>query len=322
MEHYRVLVTGSAGAIGYFLTKSLAERGYKVFAVDNFIRGKKDKLYEELLSKENVEHIEIDLTKPEEVKELPKNVDYVYHLAALNGTQNFYEVPFDVVVNSTLPTVHLLYHYKDSHLKRFVYAGSSEAYASTVSFFNWRIPTGENVPLCIEDVKNVRWSYAASKLLGEIATVSASKQFGIPYTIVRYHNVFGPRMGDKHVIPDFIQRIKEGRYELYGCDNTRSFIYVEDAVEITISLAESDRGANDIFNVGSEREIRIFELGNLILKLIGIENVKIKCYPAPEGSVKRRLPDINKLKKTLNFKPKYSLEEGLKRTIKYYLGGK
>ena len=314
----RVIVTGAAGAIGYHLCKYLADKGFYVYAVDNYIRGKKDKLYRKLLSLRNVEEIYADLANYDELFKLPKNVDIVFHLAAYNGTQNFYEVPFDVIWHSTLPTINLLMYYKNSNLRRFIYTGSSESYASTVEVFNWKIPTDENVPLCIKEPKNVRWSYAVSKLHGEVATVAASKQFGIPYTIIRYHNIYGPRMGDKHVIPDFIQRAKNGMYKLYGCHNTRTFLYVKDAVRVTYELALSNKAVNEIFNVGGEEEIKMIDLAKLILEIMGVRE-KIECYPAPPGSVIRRVPDISKLKKTIDFKPVYSLTEGLKETIKYYL---
>ena len=315
----RILVTGAAGAIGYHLSKYLADLGFEIYAVDNFLRGKKDKYYRQLISKPNVFSIEVDLSNPTEINKLPKNIDYIFHLAAYNGTQNFYERPFSVLYHSTLPTINLLEYYRGVPIKKFIYAGTSEAYASTVQMFNWKVPTAEDVPLCIDNITNPRWSYAVSKIHGEMAIISAATEFGLNYLIIRYHNVYGPRMGDKHVIPDFIQRVKKGIYELYGCHNTRTFLYVKDAVEATVKLAFSTEITNDIFNVGSEYEITILELGKLILKLMNQEDKEIKCFPAPKGSILRRVPDITKLKKAIGFKPKYSLEEGLKETINYYI---
>ena len=159
-----VLITGGAGFIGFALADVLSRRAdTKVFVVDNFVRGERDAAYEELCSRDSVVAFELDLTDSNAVRELPESIDVIFHMAALNGTQNFYERPYDVVRCSTLPTFHLLDRYgSTSALKRFVYAGSSEAYAGTVSTFDWPVPTAEDVPLCITDPSNLRWSYGGS----------------------------------------------------------------------------------------------------------------------------------------------------------------
>lgn len=316
----RVLITGAAGAIGYHLSKYLKDRGDSIVMVDNFIRSKVDDEYLDLQKSENVTHIEADLSDPLLVEELPLDVDYVYHLAAMNGTQNFYTSPFEVVCNSTLPTLHLLRHYSQSgRLRRFIYAGSSESYASTVSEFDWPVPTAENVPLCIADPRNVRWSYGASKLHGEVACFAAEAEFGIPSSIIRFHNVYGPRMGDKHVIPDFLLRAFDGVYELYGFSDTRSFIYVDDAVRATVCVGESDRCKNEIINVGGDYELSMITLGEIIMRHLGIDQ-EIRCFPSPQGSVRRRAPDLSKLFELTDYRPRVALEQGLRQTIDYYKG--
>ena len=315
----KILVTGGAGAIGYHLSKTLADLGHDVVIADNFSRSENDLLFSQLILRGNVKFFNIDLCDPSAVSNLDVDFDYVYHLAAMNGTQNFYTIPFDCLLNCTLPTLNLLRYFgHNGKLKRFIYAGSSEAYASTVTRFGWKVPTDEKVPLCIDDPQNVRWSYGGSKLHGELATVAASKQFSIPYTIIRYHNVYGPRMGYKHVIPDFLRRAQAGVYELYGFQDTRSFIYVTDAVDATIIVADNNSMANEIVNIGSKDEITILALAEKILSLMGI-NSEIVCHPSPKGSVSRRAPDLSKLSRLTGFKPKVSLDKGLLETIRYYL---
>ena len=295
------------------------KKGFEVYIADNYSRSKRDRYVESIFKKPNVHEIEINLCNKNEYIKLPKEVDYIYHLAALNGTQNFYESPFDVLVNYTQPTIELLNYYSKSlKLKRFIYAGSSEAYATSVSVFNWEVPTKENVPLGVADPTNVRWSYGGSKLYGELAVIAASAQFNIYFTILRYHNIYGPRMGDKHVIPDFLIRAKRGRYKLYGHQNTRSFIYVDDAVSATILCAESENTKNEILNIGSRVEITMFDLAKKIMKLLDVEG-NIICDDPPKGSVQRRVPDITKVCKLTGFSPKVSLEDGLAKTIKFDL---
>lgn len=316
-----ILVTGAAGFLGFYIARQLAaDSNTSVVCVDSFIRGRRDPLYAELIARPNVTHITADLCDPAAISALPDDVDVIFHMAALNGTQNFYERPFDVVRCCTLPTMNLIEKYGPiGRLKRWVYAGTSEAYASTVTRFGWEVPTGEDAPLSFDDVFNARWSYGASKAHGEIATVNGCRHFNIPFTIARFHNAYGPRMGDKHVIPDFLARARGGVYELYGYEDTRSFIYAEDAARATILLANAEAAAGQVVNVGSEEEMTIRGLGEAIMKAAGLVG-EIALHPSPKGSVKRRAPKIARLRALTGYKPEWMLPEGLKATADYYLG--
>lgn len=316
----KCLVTGAAGFLGFYVAKYLVQQGYHVYVIDNFIRGDNDQAYQEFATHPNVTRYDLDLCDDAAVKQLPQDIDYIFHLAALNGTQNFYERPLAVLRCCTLPTFYLLEHYRgNNQLKRFIYAGTSEAYASTVTHFKWPVPTQENVPLSIDDPTNPRWSYGAAKIHGEVLTIQACRELGLDYSIIRYHNAYGPRMGDKHVIPDFLTRIKQqGQCELFGFADTRSFIYAEDAAIATVKIALAKNCANEIINVGGEQEIKILDLAERILELAGIEQ-EIICHPSPKGSVARRAPDISKLLNLTDYQPKWDLNAGLRETIKYYL---
>lgn len=314
-----VLITGAAGFIGFALADALSKQpGTSVHVVDNFVRGDRDTAYRELCDRESVYAYVLDLTDASSMRELPASVDVIFHMAALNGTQNFYERPYDVVRCSTLPTFHLLDRFgAGGGLRRFVYAGSSEAYAGTVTRFDWPVPTAEDVPLCIDDPRNIRWSYGGSKLHGEITVTAASHQFGVNYTNIRYHNVYGPRMGDKHVIPDFLARMKNGVYQLYGHADTRSFIYIDDAVRATLMLADCPDAANETVNVGSDNEVRISTIGEMLLATAGID-AEIELFDSPQGSVPRRAPDISKLRALTGFSEQVGLDDGLRRTWQAY----
>lgn len=317
-EPQKILVTGGAGAIGFQLAKALAARGDEVFIADNFIRSERDQAFQDLVAQDNVHEININLSEGEQYHQLPEEVDYVYHLCAFNGTQNFYSHSFSVLLHSTLPTILLLQKYGASKaLKRFIYAGSSEAYACSVTRFAWPVPTDETVPLGIEDPLNPRWSYGGSKMHGELACVAANKELGTPFTILRYHNIYGPRMGDKHVVPDFIERAKKGVFELYGYEDTRSFLYVADAVVATMACAEHPGAQGEIIHLGSDEEIKILTLAETMMRLMGKSDT-IRCHASPTGSVKRRAPNVAKLMALIDFKPQYSLEAGLKETLSFY----
>lgn len=316
----KILVSGAAGFLGYHLAHTLAQDPENtVICVDNGIRGAFDDAYAALTALPNVEHHAIDLNDPAVLAVLPDDVDLIYHLAALNGTQNFYERPFEVVRCCTLPTLNLLQKYAPlRRLRRFVYAGTSESYASTVTRFGWQVPTAEDVPLGIDDVFNPRWSYAMGKMHGEVATITACNQFDIGFSIIRYHNAYGPRMGDKHVVPDFYDRARKGVFALYGYEDTRSFIYVDDAVRATIAVAEAEGANGEVVNIGGSREITMLELGEIMMQVAGLAG-EIEKHPSPKGSVKRRCPDVAKLRRLTGFEEQWTLEDGLKKTAEFYL---
>lgn len=315
------LVTGAAGFLGYYIARQLAETtDDRILLVDNFSRGERDALFEQLAGRPNVEAIDLDLNDQTATAALPGDVDIVFHMAALNGTQNFYERPFEVVKSCTLPTLHLIEHFGEAGTRpRFLYAGTSESYAASVTRFGWPLPTAEDVPLCIEDIFNARWSYAGSKMHGEIATVNGCRFYDMPFTIVRFHNAYGPRMGDKHVIPDFLARARQGVFELYGSEDTRSFIYGDDAAAATIALARADGADGQVVNIGGSREIRIRDLAELMMDAAGLSG-EIVMHPSPSGSVRRRLPDVSKAESIIGRFEEMSLEDGLRRTADFYLG--
>ena len=309
------LVTGAAGFLGAHLTRLLSSRGEEVLAVDIGIHATAERQFERLSALPGVEVRRGDLGDPQFVAGLPR-VEGVYHLAALNGTQNFYTRPWATLRHSTMPTLLLLEHYSHLEPDFFFYAGSSEAYASTVTVFDWAVPTGEEVPLGIADPKQVRWSYGGSKLHGEIACFAAQAETGLPVVVGRFHNAYGPDMGIHHVIPDFIERGKQGVFELYGSTQTRSFIYVDDAVAAVTVLAEKARG--EIVNVGSPDEVTILELARVIMDEAGWAG-EIVEHPAPAGSVERRAPDTTRLQSFVDTNQFVPLREGVRRTLQNYL---
>lgn len=314
------LVTGAGGFIGYYLAEKLSRNPVNsVIVVDNFVRHEPDDLYLKLVERENVRELRLDLSSDSCVDQLPGGIDVILHMAALNGTQNFYERPFDVIRHSTLPLFNVLERYKSETTKPLIiYAGSSEAYAGAVTRFGWTVPTAEDVPLVIEDALNARWSYGGSKLFGEIVTINGARNFDMPFAIIRYHNVYGPRMGDKHVVPDFLARARNGELVLYGYDDTRSFLYIDDAVDATLAVTDTPGLYGGIVNIGSPDEMRIEDLGRAMMTACQLEG-ELRLEPSPAGSVKRRAPDITKLVTHTGWKPKVPLDDGLRRAGAYYL---
>ena len=301
-----VLVTGGAGFIGFHLAKKLAEKNH-VTIWDNLSRGKMDGGLKQLVESKNVEFEQVDLTKAGEPEKHDAEFGQVY------------EKPEAVLRTNILSTMNMLDWFKDKKGK-ILFSSSSETYASTVSRFNAKVPTPEDVPLSIEDIFNPRWSYGGSKIAGELLFANYGKRFGFGYTIIRYHNIYGPRMGHEHVIPEFSERLlrKEEPFRIYGGENTRAFCYITDAVEASIKVMESPKTNGEIVHIGnSSEEISIRGLAEKLMKVTGKKR-RIGVLDEAEGSVKRRCPDTTKLKKLTGFEAKVSLEKGLKETFDWY----
>lgn len=312
----KVLITGGAGFIGYHLSKNLSEHGYDVTLCDNFFRGKKDIELNRLVKNKNVKLINCDLTKKEQLKKLGNGYQYVYHLAAINGTRYFYEMPETVLRVNILSAINILDWFISSDCKKILFASSSEVYASNKNLI---IPTPENVPLSISDVYNPRFSYAGSKIAGELLFVNYSRKYNFRMSIVRYHNIYGTRMGFEHVVPEFITRVlkKEDPFKILGGKETRAFCYVDDAIAATKLVMESEKTDGSITHVGNDtEEVRIIDLAKMMLKRFNFKP-RLDIRPSPKGSVKRRCPNISKLR-NIGYKPKIDLRTGLEKTFEWY----
>lgn len=268
---------------------------------------------------EKVIQITSNLASEAEVQRLPNKIDYVFALAAVNGTSRFYSEPFYVLYNSILPTLFVIKKYAGS--ARILYSSSSEVYSCAVESGLAPVPTAENVPIVFSDVSNPRWSYGSSKALGEFALHAAAREYGCVGSIVRYHNVYGPDMGENHFVPDFVERVISKDYSILGAEQTRSFIFIDDAVEATILAISKSSSDIPCYHIGTNDEISILDAGKIILDLMGIDDSNLKLLPALSGSVSRRCPDVNKLRRDFNWKPKIDFEEGLRRYVKWRIEG-
>ena len=235
-----------------------------------------------------------------------EDFDVVLHLAAFNGTKHFYSAPTEVLINNTLPTINLTNRYKNSDT-RFIFTSTCEIFNGAIDAGFYEVPTDEKVPVVFQDILNPRWSYSIPKALGENLIHNAMKN----YAIIRYFNIYGPGQKD-HFISEFVERALDGRFEIYGND-TRSFCYVEDAVNMTLELANSTE--NGIFNIGSSVEHKIENVARIIMEIMGYSASELEIYPSPNGSVTRRCPDLTKIGHISNH-IKTDLTEGLEKTVK------
>src|SRR3989344_8290845 len=307
------LITGGGGFIGFHLAKSLVKQGYNVTILENFARGKIDEEFEDFIKQKNVTLIEGDITKPETFDDIGE-FDYVYHLAMINGTENFYNIPDKVLKVGILGTINVFdWFIKQDHGK-LLFSSSSETYAGALKLLkgDFPIPTPEEIPLVVDDPSNVRWSYGASKILSEVALYSYAKAHKMnDFSIIRYHNIYGPRMGFDHVIPQFIERLikKEDPFKIFGGNESRTFCYIDDGIRATQMVMESSETNGKITHIGrSDEEISILNLAKQLFEIAKVNPI-LDIKPAPKGSVMRRCPDITKLQQ-LGFKPQKSLKEG------------
>lgn len=306
----RVLVTGGAGFIGSHVTRELVRRGYQVRVLDNFFRGSRKNLEG---FESDVEIIEGDCVDLETMKHAVAGRDTVYHLASVNGTEYFYKIPAKILDSGIRGMLNLIQALAGAGVERVIYASSAEVYGIPHQF-----PTPEEHPLVVPDPYNPRWSYSGTKIIGELLLLNHASNLGVAPVILRYHNSYGPYMGWKHVVSEFLYRMITGApFTILGTgEETRSFCYISDTVEGSILAGAHPAAANEIFNIGNPSEISINNLVSTLEEITGI-SVKREYVPFPQSGTPRRVPDITKSERLLGFKTKISLYDGLIPTYKW-----
>lgn len=322
----RVIVTGGSGFIGYHLAEYLSRNAEaEVTVMDNHARGVPDKMFQDLIARENVVFLNADMTKKNFYGDLHGKYDCIYHLAAINGTKNFYERPYDVLRANVLTLMNMLEWCTPENCGAILFSSSSETYAGTLNCFLGEhpsfIPTKEDVPLAVDDVLNPRWSYGGSKILGELLTANYCRTHGVSFRIIRYHNIYGPRMGFDHVLPEFFKRVydREEPFRIFGGEETRAFCAVEDAVRATEAVMLSERCAGEIVHIGnSTQEIKIIDLLRKVFDIADY-HPEVDVRPAPAGCVMRRCPNTDKLLELAGYQAKTSLDEALPEMYRWYM---
>ncbi|RJY09467.1 NAD-dependent epimerase/dehydratase family protein [Aurantiacibacter aquimixticola] len=309
----KVAVTGAAGFIGAYLTIALAEAGHEVLALDNYARGRPARLAK---APDNVETITCDVRDREALEQHLAGVDTMFHLAAINGTENFYKQPqlvLDVGVRGALAVAEAC---NAVGVRTLIAASSAEVYQTPPE-----VPTDEDVPLILPNSLNPRYSYGGSKIVTELIAFNYCRETIAQVQCFRPHNVYGPDMGWKHVIPQLIAKITaasagDGVVELQGDGTeTRAFCYVDDIVAGIIAMWERGETMN-VYHIGSMEEVAIRDLTERVAAAMGAD-VSFRTGEAPAGATPRRCPDIAKMR-GLGYEPKVPLAEGIARTVAWY----
>ncbi|RKY39651.1 MAG: SDR family NAD-dependent epimerase/dehydratase [Candidatus Omnitrophota bacterium] len=304
------LVTGGAGFIGSHLCRRLIERGERVICVDNFISGTRRNI-ERLLSHPQFKLIEHDISEPLYIEE---EIDWMFHLASLASPYYYLHYPIKTLKSGLLGTYNCLGLAKTKGAKFFL-ASTSEVYGNALVHPQKEEYWGNVNPI------GVRSCYDESKRGAEALTYAYMRKHNIEVRVARIFNTYGPNMQveDGRVVSNFIvQALKGEDITVYGQGRqTRSFCYIDDLIEAILKMCGTDYRLP--LNIGNPEEIRIIDLANLILKMTNSRS-KVRFLPLPEDDPEHRKPDISKAKSILRWEPKIGLEEGLRRTIKFFRG--
>ena len=316
MYEMKILVTGSGGFIGSHLTEELIKKGYQVKAFVHYNSfnnwGWLDTLHEDIM--ENAEIFQGDIRDPNGVEQAMKGVDAVFNLAALIAIPFSYHSPDTYVDTNIKGTLNVLQAARKMGTKRVIVTSTSEVYG-----------TAQYVPIDEKHPFQGQSPYSATKIGADRLAESFYRSFGLPVTIVRPFNTYGPRQSARAVIPTIITQLLTGKTEikLGSLTPTRDFNYVKDTVNGFISIYESDKTVGEEINIATQREISIGELAAELIRQIN-PKAKIVCDEErlrPEKSEVDRLLGCNeKIIRLTDWRPQYFLEEGLRETIAFLEG--
>ena len=311
MAKTKFLVTGGAGFIGSEIVRQLLESGFPVRVADNL--SKKDASVDS-----RAEFLKVDLTVAREAQRAFEGVEIAIHAAAkIGGIGYFHKYPATILSENNKIYSSTFEAAVGTKIKRLVYISSSMVFESTDKF-----------PSYEEDLSKIPppiSSYGFSKLTGEWYCRAFWDQYKLPFSICRPFNAYGinefpeREIGAAHVIPDLVRKLLTGQYplELLGDGRqTRCFTHVKDIARGVIQVALSEKGENQDFNVGSDQEIKMIDLARKIWKVMGIEKpFKVKFVPGFKFDIKRRVPNVEKIRSVIGWKQEVKFEEGLKEVV-------
>jgi nucleoside-diphosphate-sugar epimerase len=315
----RILITGGAGFIGTHLARRLAISGYTVALADNFVRGIVDQKLKDLLATEKVTVKTVELLDLNTVLALGSKFDAIFHLAAIVGVSHVVEHPYQVLVENVRMVENVIaLARQQENLSRLLFSSTSEVYAGTLKHFELAVPTPEDSNLAVTELGEPRTSYMLSKIFGE----ALCQQAGIPFTIFRPHNVYGPRMGMAHVIPEQLKKAwladTGDSLSVHSSDHRRSFCFVDDAVEMLKRMLEVHECEGKTLNLGAQfPEVTIREVVQMCIDVTG-KSLGISDLPPTPGSPNRRAPDMRLTNELLGVESRVSLREGIEQTWAWY----
>jgi len=312
MNNKVALVTGADGFIGSHLVEMLVLDGYKVKALSQYNSFNNWGWLEDVNCLDSIEVVTGDIRDPHFCKNISKDVDIIFHLAALIAIPYSYIAPDSYLDTNIKGTLNICQAAKENGNIRVIHTSTSEVYG-----------TAQYVPIDEKHPMSPQSPYSASKIAADAMAMSYFNSFDLPVAIARPFNTYGPRQSARAVIPTIISQIANGMKEIKLGDTspTRDFNYVEDTCRGFISIAENDKAIGEIINIGSNSEISISETLNIIKELMESEVNFVtdeKRLRPKNSEVFRLYCDNTKIKKITGYKPKISIQDGLQRTISWF----
>jgi dTDP-alpha-D-glucuronic acid decarboxylase len=312
-----VVVTGGYGLIGTHLVSALLDRGDSVTLFD-YAKNTRDTSID-FDRHANFRFVQGDVTDLAALEQaLTPGVDKVFHLAAVVGVKNYMKDPLRVLDVNVTGTRNVL-ELSQRHGTRVIFASTSEVFGK-----NPNPPWAEDDDRVLGSTRTARWSYSTSKAMAEHLVFAMHTALGLPVTVVRYFNVYGPRQNPIFVISQSIHRILNGLQPLlYDSGNqTRCFTYVDDAIAGTLLAGDSDKAIGEAYNIGSMTETTIGEAVDLAIKIANVDGVSgaeavdtAARYGVRYEDIPRRIPDSTKAQRDLGWRLEVDVEEGIRRTI-------
>jgi len=308
----KVLITGAGGFIGSHLAEKLFFSGYRVKALVHYNSRNCWGWLDSSAHKKNIEVISGDIRDADSVRHAMRDVNIVFHLAALIGIPYSYYSPEAYVDTNIRGALNILQSARDLGVKKVVMTSTSEIYG-----------TAQFVPITEKHPVNPQSPYAATKASADQLALSFYRSFNLPVTIVRPFNTYGPRQSARAIVPTIITQILSGKKEikLGSLTPTRDLTYVDDTVDGFVCAGECSESIGEIINLGNNSEISIGDLAGLISQYfdrdIKIEFSEERKRPL-KSEVERLWADNTKAKKILGWTPKHNLKKGLKRTIEWF----
>jgi NAD dependent epimerase/dehydratase len=305
----KVLLTGADGFIGSHLTEMLVAKGYDVTALSQYNSFNNWGWLEDISCKEKIKVTTGDIRDPHFCKHISKDIDIIFHLAALIAIPYSYVAPDSYVDTNIKGTLNICQAAKENKVKRVLHTSTSEVYGTACY-----VPIDEKHPLQAQS------PYSATKIAADAMAMSFYNAYDLPITIARPFNTYGPRQSARAIIPTIITQIASGKKEIKLGDlsPTRDFNYVEDTCRALILLAESQDTIGETVNIGSNTEISVADTLQLIKELMS-SNVTFtddKQRKRPVRSEVFRLwCDNTKIRHLLNYKPEFDISSGLQKTI-------
>lgn len=306
----KFLVTGGAGFIGSHISTALANRGDEVVVLDNLSTGRRENLKH---LGDQVTFLEGCLLDREVVEQALNGVEVVYHQAALASVPRSVKKPLDTNAACVTGTLNLLDAAREAGVRRVVYAGSSSAYGDQ-----------PNMSKRETDLPNPLSPYAAAKLAGELYCKSFAATYGLETVVIRYFNVFGPRQDPNSeysaVIPIFVSKMVRGeRPTIYGDgQQSRDFTYIDNVVQGNLAAADATDAVGRSINVACGTQFTLLQLVAAINKALKTD-IEPVFEEARVGDVRESLADITLARTVLDYEPRVSFDEGLLRSVDYYL---